>query len=237
MFKAYKSHKDEAECVLNLIEICTTLINKYKYPDNDTRSASIVNIRLVSYSCLGILNLLENWTTADTIIRQNIPLLLGLTQIDSKSVKLMGDSLHKTSKLSLSLLAQFQIENCIKNICQALKKNHKKGFYNIANDLLTYLGKNHNAIEILNTNALIRNSLHTNGIHYGFKGSDFHSNLKGIRYDFFNGQKVSCASFPHISHAIECSIEVLDDIFSTRQLKSHTSLIPDLYASYMGLGK
>jgi len=49
MFKESKSQKDDAECILHLIETCTGLINKYGYPDNDTRTASLVNIRLVSY--------------------------------------------------------------------------------------------------------------------------------------------------------------------------------------------
>ncbi len=238
MFKESKSQKDDAECILNLIETCTGLIKKHGYPDNDTRTASLVNIRLVSYSSLGIANLLDNWSKGDNTVQQIIPQLLGLTQVDTKSVQLMGDSLHKTSKLSLILLGQFQIENCIVKIGNALGiKTQSIGFYNKANALLSYLCLAPIRLDILNTGAQIRNSLHSNGIHHGYKGADFHSNLKGVQYDFIDGQKVSCATFPHITHALECSLEVLDEIFSAPQLKSYTSLILDTYAMIIGLGR
>jgi len=237
MFKESKSQKDEAECILNLIKSCTGLIKKYGYPDNDTRTASLVNIRLVSYSNLGITNLLDSWSKGNNTVQQIIPQLLGLTKVNAKSVRLMGDSLHKTSKLSLILLGQFQIENCIVNICTAIGvKSKSMGFYNKANALLTHLGLGSSRLDILNTGAQIRNSLHSNGIHHGYKAVDFHSNLKGVQYDFIDGQKVSCATFPHIAHALECSVEVLDEIFSAPQLKSYPSLIPDTYAMIIGLG-
>lgn len=237
MFKESKSQKDDAECILNLIETCTGFIKKHGYPDNDTRTASLVNIRLVSYSSLGIANLLYRWSKGDNTVQQIIPQLLGLIQVDTKSVRLMGNSLHKTSKLSLILLGQFQIENCIANICKALGvKSKSMRFYDKANALLTHLGLNPSRLDILNTGAKIRNSLHSNGIHYSYGRADFHSNLKGVQYDFINGQKVSCATFPHIAHALECSVEVLDEIYSAPQLKSYPSLILDTYATIIGLG-
>jgi hypothetical protein len=236
MFKESKSHKDDAECIMHLIENCNNLINKHRYPDNDTRTSSLVNIRLVSYSNIGITNLLDSWSKGDDTVKQIIPQLLGLTQVNSKSVQLMGSSLHKTSKLSLILLGQFQIENCIVNIGNALGiKSKSPGFYNKANALLTHLGLDKSKLDILNTGAQIRNSLHSNGIHHGYKGADFNSNLKGVQYDFIDGQKVSCASFPHIAHALECSVEIIDEIYSTPLLKAYTSLIPDAYAMIIGL--
>ncbi len=237
MFKESNSQKDDAECILHLIETCTGLIKKYGYPDNDTRTASLVNIRLASYSSLGIANLLDSWSKGDNTVQQIIPQLLGLTQVDTKSVRLMGDSLHKTSKLSLILLGQFQIENCIVNICNALGvKSKSMGFCNKASALLTHLVLGPSRLDILYTGAQIRNSLHSNGIHHGYKGADFHSNLKGVQYDFIDGHKVSCATFPHIAHALECSVEVLDEIFSAPQLRSYPSLILDTYAMIIGLG-
>lgn len=234
MFKKSTSHKDDAECILHLIETCDSLIKKHGCLDNDTRTASLVNIRLSSYSSLSISNLLDSWIKGDSTVKQIIPQLLGITQANDKSVKLMGNSLHKTSKLSLILLGQFQIENCIVNIGNAIGiRSQSMGFYNKANALLSCLGLEQTKLEILNTGAQIRNSLHSNGIHHGYNGSDFHSNLKGVQYDFIHNQKVSCASFPHIAHALECSVEVLDEIFSTSQLKQHASLIPDAYATIM----
>jgi hypothetical protein len=238
MFKESKSQKDDAECILHLIETCTGLIKKYRYPDNDTRTASLVNIRLVSYSSIGIANLLDSWSKGDKTIQQIIPQLLGLNEVGTKSVRLMGDSLHKTSKLSLILLGQFQIENCIANICKALGVKYSSiGFYKKAKALLTQLGLNPSRLDILDTGAKIRNSLHSNGIHHRHKGADFRPNLKGVQYNFIDRQKVSCATFPHIAHALECSVGVLDEIYSALQLKSYPFLILDTYATIIGLGR
>ncbi|MCH7821839.1 MAG: hypothetical protein IIA07_07470 [Proteobacteria bacterium] len=237
MFKESKTQKVDAECILHLVETCTGIIKKYGFPDNDARTTTLVNVRVVSYSSLGICNLLDSWSIGDDVVRQAIPQLLGLDKADNKSVRFMGDSLHKTSKLSLILLGQFQIENCIANICNAIGvESNTMGFYNKADALLSHCGFDQDELDILNTGAQIRNSLHSNGIHHGYRGGNFHSELKGVQYDFIDGQKVSCASFPHIAHALECSIEVLDEIFSARQVKAHTSLIPDAYAMTIGLG-
>ena len=237
MFKESETQKDNAECILHLIETCTRLIKKYGYPDNDTRTASLVNVRFVSYSSLGISNLLNSWSIGDDLIRTTIPQLLGLDKVDDTAVQLMGDSLNKTSKLSLILLSQFQIENCIANICNALGvESTGIGFYNKADALLSHCGFGQDKLDVLNTGAQIRNSLHSNGIHHGYRGNNFHSELEGVEYEFIDGQKVSCASYPHIAHSLECSVEILDDIFSAREVKSHTSLIPDTYASIIGLG-
>lgn len=238
MFKESKTQKDNAKCILHLVDTCTRLIKKNGFPDNDTRTAALVNVRLVSYSSLGISNLLDNWSTGDDRVRQTIPQLLGLDKVDDKSVQLMGDSLNKTSKLSLILLGQFQIENCIENICNALGvESNTMGFYNKADALLSHCGFGQDELDVLNTGAQIRNSLHSNGIHHGpEKRKNFRSELKGVRYEFTDGQKVSCASYPHIAHALECSVEILDDVFSTREVKSHALLIPDAYATIIGLG-
>jgi len=225
MFKSTNSLKDEAECVNSLIGFCTRIIKKHKYPDTDTRTAALDNIRFVGYSTLAIANLLDSWSKGDETVRQVIPSLIGLTDVNEKSVKLMGDSLHKSSKLSLILIGQFQIENGISNISEALGiSSGIKGFYNKAEMLIDHLGFGYDKLERLNTGALIRNSLHSNGIHHGYQGTSSHITLKGVQYDFDNGKKVSCATLPHIAHALECSLEVLDEIISSSQVKSVLTL-------------
>ena len=237
MFKSTNSLKDEAECVKSLIDYCTRIIEKHKYPDIDTRTAALVNVRFVGYSTCAIANFLDSWSKEDRIVRQVIPSLIGLTDVNEKSVKLMGDSLHKSSKLSLILIGQFQIENGISNISEILGiSSGSKGFYNKAKMLIDHLGFGSDKFETLYTGALIRNSLHSNGIHHGYKGKSYHITLKGgVQYDFDDGKKVSCASLPHIAHALECSLEVLDEIISSNQIKSYTGLIKDTYVAQLNL--
>ena len=234
MFKSTNSLKDEAECVKSLIDFCTRIIEKHKYPDTDTRTAALVNVRFVGYSTLSIANLLDSWSKGDETVRQVISSLIGLTDVNEKSVKLMGDSLHKSSKLSLILIGQFQIENCISNISEALEiSSGTNRFYKKAEMLIAHLGFVDDKLKTLNTGAKIRNSLHSNGIHND--GYDFHHTLKGdVKYDFYNGEKVSCASLPHIAHALECSLEVLDEIISSSKVKNK-SVIKDKYVALLDL--
>lgn len=234
MFKSTNSIKDEAECVKSLIDFCTKIIEKHKYPDIDTRTVVFVNVRIIGYSTCAIANLLDSWGKGDEIVRQVIPSLIGLTDVNEKSVKLMRDSLYKSSKLSLILIGQFQIENCISNINDTLGiSSGSKGYYNKAKVLIDHLGFGYNKLEKLNTGALIRNSLHSNGIH---QNRSSHITLKGgVQYDFDDGEKVSCASLPHIAHALECSLEVLDEVISSNQVKSYTGLIEDTYVAQLNL--
>lgn len=236
MFKSTNSLKDQAECVLSLINFCTKSIEKHEYPDTDVRTAAFANIRSIGYSTLAITNLLDSWSKGDEIIRQVIPSLIGLTDVNEKSVKLMGDSLHKSPKLGLIVLGQFQIENCISNINNALEISYKNNFHSKAKALIDFVEFEDNKLNVLKNGAMIRNSLHSNGIHNGYKGTDSHNILKGgIQYDFYNGEKVSCASLPHIAHALECSLEVLDEIISSNQVKSYTGLIEDAYVAQLNL--
>ena len=234
MFKSTNSLKYEAECVKSLVDFCTRIIEKHKYPDTDTRTAALVNVRFVGYSSLAIANLLDSWSKGDETVRQVvIPSLIGLTDVNEKSVKLMGDSLHKSSKLSLILIGQFQIENCISNITKALEITSKNTFYSKAKALIDFVEFGNNELDVLKNGSMIRNSLHSNGIHNGYKGTDSHNILKyGVHYDFYNGEKVSCASLPHIAHALECSLEVLYGIISSSKVKSYTGLIEDVYLNF-----
>ena len=233
MFKATNSYKDEAECAKSLIDFCTRIIEKHNYLGTDTRTAALVNVRFVGYSTLAIANLLDSWSKGDETVRQAIPSLIGLTDVNEKSVKLMGDSLHKSSKLSLILIGQFQIENCISNINKALAISSNNKFYSKVKALINFVEFGDYELKTLNTGAKIRNSLHSNGIHNEY---DFHHTLKGdVQYDFNNGEKVSCASLPYIAHALECSLEVLDEIISSNQVKSYTGLIEDTYVAQLNL--
>jgi hypothetical protein len=199
IFKEAKSYKDHAECIKSLTECCTRIIIKHGYSDEDTRTITLANTRSLAYAALGITNLLDSWSTGNETVRRVIPKLLGLTDINQKSVDLMGKDLAKNAKLSLITLSQFQIENCIANLSKALGIKNKMGFYQKVSDLVKFLKLDSGKLETLNTGALIRNSLHSNGIHRGYKGTSSSINLKGVQYVFDNGNKVSCASMSHIA--------------------------------------
>lgn len=230
MYIEEKSFKDRSLCIKNLIDKCTEIIERHKYSDEDIRTITFANIRGLAYPAIGITNLLDSWANGEDKIKGIIPLLLGMTTLDQKSVTLMGDSMASTTKLGLIALAQFQIENFINCITKTLGiQASKQGFYDKASNLISFLKIEIQKAEELNVPALIRNSLHSNGIHSGYKGRDSEINIQEVLYSFLHGKKVSCASITHITHALENSLEILDEIIDHPEVKKHTEEISDEY--------
>ena len=177
------------------------------------------------------LNLLHFWCVGDESVKSIIPQLLGLERISEVSVKAAGDVLDKTSKLSLVLLAQFQIENGLRNVSRALGRPHANGFFATARDLLENLTVPPDRLQILNTPARIRNSLHNNGIHLDAKkGEPPLVVVNGVTYEFRHSLRVQCASWGHVAHALEASVGVLAEVFRTPRVLAIGDPIEDTYS-------
>lgn len=84
-------------------------------------------------------------------------------------------------------------------------------------------------LRTLNVAAQIRNSMHANGIHHGWNGSDTIESIRGVEYCFEHGERVQCGSWFHIVTALTGSIEILDEVLSTPAVRG-ISIIPDIYA-------
>jgi hypothetical protein len=154
-----------------------------------------------------------------------------LTTVTNEGVQYAGNCLEKVSRLSLVLLCQFQIESLLKNIYRELNRGQPpNGFYITAKVVLDTLGLPSNHIDILNTPARIRNSLHGNGIHHQQHAQEpTLVKVGGIDYEFLDGQPVTCAGWPHVAHALEQSVLIVEEILQTPQVRA----IPDpMYEAY-----
>ena len=232
MYRSCNAYSDQSACVADLANACLSLKNQLGYSKPDARSVALDNVAWIAHSGQMTLNLLDSWVKGDELIRRIIPQLIGLQTLTPEAIKDAGDGLGKSAKLALAVLAQFQIENCFRNIYRELGLPHSgTGFYRCARDVLNALALPVVLLETLNATARIRNSLHANGIHH-----KQHPNenavivLKGVKYEFLDGQKVSCASWEHIAHALECSVEVLEQVFRQPQVSSIADPMMDMYA-------
>lgn len=232
MYKESASHSEQAECVASLVAKIEDVRTQYDYSDEDARSVALNNVRSIAYSTQMVLNLLDSWCIGDEAVRAVIPQLLGLTNVTDRSVKVSGDLLHKNTKLSLALLGQFQIENCLHNLARELNNDQAppKAFFSLAQSLVGHLGLPEGLVADLNVAALIRNSLHGNGIHTGYQGLDTFTTLEEVTYEFRHQQRVSCANVEHIAHALESSIDILSTIFSTPEVRTLEDPVMDQYA-------
>ena len=212
-----KSHANETECVASLVDCCVRLRREFGYSRTDARSVVLNNVRAIACSTLMILNLLEQWSIGgNPQSREQIARLLGLKDFTTCSVQRHGNRLHKTSKLSLVLLAQFQIESCLKNLARDIQlPEAKKNFYVLAKALLDRL-KLSGDFDMFYTPARIRNSLHgPQGIHdsQGHKDPPILT-ISGMKYEFRHGEKVGCAYVEHIMHLRHRSMS--SGVFSAR---------------------
>lgn len=232
MYIESASHSDQAACVASLVAKSEEARTHYGYSDEDARSVALNNLRSVAYATQMTLNLLDSWCIGDEAIRTVIPQLLGLTGVTDHSVKVAGNALHKNTKLSLALLGQFQIENCLRNLAREISPDQPppKAFFSLARSLIENLGLPESLVADLNVAALIRNSLHGNGIHSGHQGLDTVTTLEQVTYEFQHQQRVSCATVEHIAHALESSIDILATIFRTPEVGALEDPVMDQYA-------
>ncbi len=230
MYKESASHSEQAECVASLVAKIEDVRTRFGYSDQDARSVALNNVRSIAYATQMTLNLLDSWCIGNETVRAAIPQLLGFTSVTERSVKVAGDALHKTTKLSLVLLGQFQIENCLRNLARELNvRTPGQGFFSLAESLVALLGLSGSLVDELNVAALIRNSLHGNGIHSGYQGRDTVTTLDKVTYEFRHQQRVSCAAVEHIAHALESSIGILATVFGTPKVGALDDPVMDQY--------
>ncbi|MCH7479130.1 MAG: hypothetical protein IIA14_13655, partial [SAR324 cluster bacterium] len=75
--------------------------------------------------------------------------------------------------------------------------------------------------------ALIRNSLHHNGIH---RGDLAHFAIVGVDFDFAKGKKVPCAGWQHVAHAIGSVIVAINEILTSPEINGLPPPVRDEYA-------
>jgi len=156
--------------------------------------------------------------------------LVGMT---SGTVQMAGDILDKQQKLGFLVIFQFQVENLFMNLLREIEStSNLKGFRKIAKEIISLLSlpDSDRKLEILNTSALIRNSLHSNGIHHGYKSQSSKISLDGCEFEFNHLQKVTCAGWGHIILSCNESVSVIEDILNTSSVRELKDPIMDQYA-------
>jgi hypothetical protein len=232
MYRICNSYADQSACVADLANASFSLKQMLGNSDEDARTVALDNIGSIAVAGQMSLNLLDSWAKGDNIVRQIIPQLIGLTPVTPQSVKTAGDIIGKNAKLALIVLAQFQVENVLRNIHRELRLGPPLiGFYRCAKMVIHGLALSPNLLEILNVPARIRNSLHSNGIHHRQHPAEVCAvNINGVNYEFCDGNKVTCASWEHIAHALESSVGVLQSIFHHPRTMALPDPIMDQYA-------
>lgn len=223
----------QADRVYGLYQQVADIRDKHGAGDTDARRVNLNNVMMAANAATSTLRLMA-WAKqgGDVVLIQ----ALGLAK--PEYINPVAEDLLRSSRLFLLTESQFQIETLFRNILLALAKPAgKQGFYNVAKDVLAAAGVADPAtkLRILNVPALMRNSMHANGIHYGWKGSDTIEVIKGVEFRFEHGKRVQCGSWYHIVTALSASFEVVYEILGSAAV-SALGVIPDAYAKQAALG-
>lgn len=189
-----------------------------RYPSFiDARRVNLNNVMVAANASIAILRLLD-WVARageDVLIHE-------LRLAKPEYIKPVAEDLLRASRLFLLLESQFQVEALFRNLLRALGWTTQTiGYYNVANELLAAAGlPNPNAkLRVLNVPALMRNSMHSNGIHQGWKNTDTIEVIDGLEFRFEHGKPVHCGSWYHIVTALSAGFNIIDELLMSPPIR------------------
>ncbi len=217
----------QAERVFAFYQQAVDIREKHAAGDNDTRRVSLNNIAMAANAATSALRLMH-WAKhgGEGLLIQ----ALGLAK--PEYINPVADDLLRASRLFLLLESQFQMETAFRNILLALgQPATRQGFHNVADAVLkaVAVADPDLKLRVLNVPALLRNSMHANGVHHGWKGTDTVETIEGAEFRFQHGKRVQCGSWYHIVTALSASLEIVDAVFSSAVIQKLAN-IPDVYA-------
>lgn len=187
------------------------------YSETDARGHALEECRAIGNSALMIVQVLR----AGEERRADIGKLVGFVSGELRLVRVILD---ETARIYLVMLFQFKLETLWRNLLRELGVTDlRQGYYNMLSKLFANVpvadsdGSKFNALQVP---ALIRNSLHSNGYHYGYKGTSYHIEVDGLMYNFEEGAQVQCAGWYHIINALNRATSVVEEILSAPTIRA-----------------
>ena len=221
----YGSYEEVTAGLSDLTVKFLEMTTKLGYSEPDARTRALADCRMIINSPLMITNIL-----AKGVNRQvDFPALVGLADGTTQTA---GNALDQWTRASLTALYQFKVETLWKNLLRALgMANPPDGHYRILQELFPRVSVPDQAMKsnILQVTAHIRNSLHSNGFHYGYRNSSSHITVDGFEFCFDHGTRVECAGWWHIVKAINGSANVIEEVLDTPEISGSADPIPDDY--------
>lgn len=218
----------QATRVNSLLGQIADLRDKYGKEEKDARRVNLNNLMMAANAAEAVLRMLA-WAKERG---GEAAIISGLQLTKPECINIVAEDLLRSSRLFLLLESQFQTETLFRNILLALgRPSGKTGYYAVADETLTVSGvaDKDSKLKVLNVPALMRNSMHANGIHHGYKGGDTIEMIKGIEFRFEHEKPVHCGSWYHIVIALSAALDVVDSILASPAIGA-VKLIPDKYA-------
>jgi hypothetical protein len=232
----FKDFTSFGETVANLEKFCERLREIERrlapHPDIDTRIVSIRNCDAFASSATVIQRLLsdinENRLSDADFAR--------LFPVPPEFFLLELHSLNNFSRLGFLPLYQFQIETMLRDLLVAAGQPKPSEFYSIAKEILIFSGipDPDRKREILKLAALLRNTLHTNGIYSpGKHNAPVTIDIGGVVYNFVDQQPIKCSGWAYLLHALRAGLDVIEEILFSPPVASLPSPVKSQYAAHV----
>lgn len=219
---------EKASRVREYLEGVLDLRERTNAPEGDARNVMLNNMAAVANGAGGAL------LAFDYVGQQGEELAAGVFRVpNAEGVKYVANDAVRASRLFLLLETQFQIENGLRNLLRAIEPQSRLNkFHQIAGRMieLAQLNDADQKKAILMVPAHLRNSMHANGVHHGYREQDTVTTVYGVTYEFRHGQRVSCGGWGHIVHSLTSSVRVVEGIISSPVVSALPS-VTDAYAA------
>lgn len=219
---------DKASRVLTYLHNVLDTRERVNAPEGDARNVMLNNLAAAANGAGGTL------LAFDFVGAQHEDVAKRVFRVGAlDGVRYVAGDAVRAARLFLLLETQFQAENGLRNLLTAIEpQNRSNKFYQIAGRMieLAELQDGDSKKQVLMVPAHLRNSMHANGVHHGYRGQDTITTVAGVVYEFRHGQRVSCGGWGHVVHALTASLRVLEEIVMS-PIVSQLAFVADAYAA------
>jgi len=216
-FKKAQSWKERGLQLQVIKDECNEILNRLHLPRDDARAQGIIHVRQLCNTLAAVTFKLQQ----NAEIRGNIPSILALLGLpDENSLRILFSDLNSNSKAAFLTMVQFALENCIAQVINAIGTEQPSGKFSQDANLiikLCSLPEPERKHELLLVPALLRNTLHANGI---YKWPSKAVIIETTQFVFEKDKRIKCASWSHIMHAILHSLSVYEEILMSQKVHS-----------------
>lgn len=225
----HQSFGESAQHVRLLHERIFDLADSTGAPADDARRVNLHNSLRATSAAESSLRLME-WSRlggAEVLIN-------GLGLVAPFGFLHFSEDLLRATKHFLVLEYQFQTEALMRNLLLALGLQVPAGFFQVVTRTLTVLelGDIPERRERVYLAAHLRNSMHANGVHHGYQGSDTVLQVGDLEFRFEHGKRVSCGHWEHVCAAILTSLNEVSAILSSEQVRA-LEFVPERYTQLL----
>lgn len=211
-----KSYRECAQRLSVLINRFVEIKTRMGYSEKDARGRALEEFKAVGNGSLMIVSIMS----AGEERRVDVLQLIGFKSGD---VGLPRAILDEMARIYLVMMFQFKLETLWKNLLRELGvPNPSRGYYTMLQELFSRvpIPDQSSKFMTMQVPALVRNSLHSNGFHYGYKGASYHIEVDGLMFGFDHGAQVQCAGWWHIIHALNAVTSIIDEILNAPAIKT-----------------